>query len=157
MFKKMVLYIYIVKLIDFIERMCKMEKFQIWMIVGVFLVVAIIAFVATASITGNAIRVISARDRIDSTGSLTLSSATGNIKLEGDITLTKRGYVNGTQFLTDNAGSLTIIPQSGITIIKGNLDVGGRLNVATLAGGNGTAYVCVGSNGAIYRSLIACR
>jgi hypothetical protein len=39
-----------------VERGCKMKKGQIWTIVGISLVVAVIASVATASITGNVIK-----------------------------------------------------------------------------------------------------
>lgn len=102
----------------------KMNK-QVLSIIGIALVVAVVASIITANITGSFIRVNSRRDRIDSTGPLTLSSQAGFIKLEGDTTLTKRNQLGEVQFLTNDEGSLTIFPKSGYVKLLAALTLSG--------------------------------
>jgi len=117
-------------------------------------------------------------NRIQSSSQLYLTSQSGAVKIEGDLTLTKLGQSSGVIFETNDVGSLTITPGSGSAKINGGLiiteDVGmTTLNVngwsdlegdvsigqeLMLSGltGNGNAYACINSLGKIYRSQTPC-
>ncbi|MBS3079001.1 hypothetical protein J4218_02680 [Candidatus Pacearchaeota archaeon] len=107
---------------------------NLWFLIGAVLVIAVVASVATSSITGNAIfqsnlkanscdadSICEVQGTISSGNALKLSSRTGVTKLESDLTLTKIGQSGGAVFKTNNEGSLTITPQSGYTKLESDL------------------------------------
>jgi len=59
--------------------------------------------------------------RLLSPGNLWLTSQTGFVKIEGDLTLATLGSYAGVQFLSNDMGSLTVIPGSGVAKLVGDL------------------------------------
>ncbi|MBI2452202.1 hypothetical protein HYV50_03955 [Candidatus Pacearchaeota archaeon] len=122
-----------------------MNKKQIWKIILVPLVVALVVSVITVfillksglafspsilstiylkSVRANSCDADSTcevQGTISSINPLKFSSNSGLAKLEADLTLTKLGQTGGAQFITNNAGSLTIIPQSGSAKLEADL------------------------------------
>jgi len=79
----------------------------------------------------NADSVCEISGRLQSSGNMWLTSESGFTKIEGDLTLTKLGQAGGTQFKTDDLGTLTIETSSrklntnsDISLFKNNSRIG---------------------------------
>ncbi len=147
-----------------------MAKEQSWTIVGIALVVAVVASIATASITGNAIvgssnikanscdsdsicevaKTISTNR--GSTSNLILTSDTKGVIVDGVLS------VNGGVFIDRKTISTTKGSTSALVLtsdVKGVI-VDGSLSANSLAG-TGNAYACVNSVGKLFRSVNPCK
>ncbi len=128
-------------------------------VVGIIFVVAIAASLTVGSITGELTKIDSRKDTISSSGSLTISTKTGEISMEKDAPPTRRGQPKGkaltTKFIINEDGSLKISPfGTGATGFSG-VHVSGALGSGSLVGPD-KAYACVNALGNLYRSSDPC-